>query len=308
MKRILLILSIISCLCSTTLAQTIDTLSNHNSDATLYAPQYLEANRWGYYFGHNSRYRQQFAEKYYINGKANVTGIVSRHAGVYTNAKNIAEYSVFDVADSRLPGRKLTGRQVFYENIDLSGTPMITNFNSAVSVADSFFVSFNLYDYAHGGYEGDTLAILCSEDGSRAPDDHWGRNAIQFHNHAITDWRDIYTQNATPVLVHLAIYPIVEFDVTSANAYVEDRGFKLYAGYPNPMTDNTFNLSLSVPEPDQVKVYFYNTEGQIVYRTELQGLPEVQNYPVLLDELTAGVYVCLVEYKTTVLSQRIVKQ
>lgn len=213
------------------------TLKNHPAGTPLVLLKYTQGGEWGYILGHNSFLRQQYAEKYYIPGRrARVVGVVTHHGGRVTNQNNIAEYGVYSVGSNRLPATQLGGKQVLYKDINLSGNAMTTMFNSPIAVADSFFVSFNLFDYAHGGYEGDTVGLYCGQDGCRTAADisaNKGRNVVQRHNHSIVDWRDFYTQNLTPIATHFAIYPIIELcplsDINKSGV-VDVADFLLFVG------------------------------------------------------------------------------
>jgi hypothetical protein len=188
-----------------------DTLRNHAAHGELYLPVY-DAPQRGLVLGHNSLLRQQYAEKYYIVGNGSVTGLLVRLGGRFANPANRAEFSVRSVAANGLPGGRLGGLSKPYAALDVSGGDYFVSFPVAVSVADSFFVSFDLGDYGHGGFEGDTIGLLACRPGCRDTSDLsvYGRNAVQRHNHNRADWRDFYYQNLTPLAIHFAIYPVGE--------------------------------------------------------------------------------------------------
>ncbi len=229
----------------------------------MYAPSYSNPGQWGYILGQNSSYRQQFAEKYTIDGLATINGVIAHLSGVFENSDNYVEFNVYQVAENGLPGNRLGGKQVFYKDLDLSGEQMTVSFNTSITVQDSFFVTFNVLDYLHGGYEGDTLGLMAGEPGSRPVEDlgNFGRNAVQAHNHNKEDWRDFYTQNFTPIAIHFALFPIVGSDQVTALTDVSSAQIKVY---PNPDSDWFY-----IKVPDQYKtITVYNVLGEIVHQND----------------------------------------
>lgn len=192
----------------------IDTLRNHDRSAPLTLLRYGQdvGDGKGLLLGHNSHYRQQFAEKYGLPGGGKVLGLTAHLGGVFANGNNTARFALYAVARNGLPGDTLASVEIRYQDLDLSGGAMAASFGPGQAVGDSFFVALSVGDYAHGGYAGDTLGLYSCEAGCRTERDLdlYGRNVVQWHNHDKTDWHDLYYQNFTPVAIHLALYPLVE--------------------------------------------------------------------------------------------------
>lgn len=264
-------------------AQQIDTLSNLTKGTELYAPQYTGTNQWGYILGQNSSYRQQFAEKYEIEGGATVTGLVTHLTGVFDNPDNYVEFNVYEVADNGLPGNRLGGKQVFYKDLDLSGQAFSVTLSTSISVMDSFFVTFNVLDYLHGGYDGDTLSLMMGEPDSRSAEDlsNFGRNAIQAHNHTKEDWKDFYTQNFTPIATHFALYPIIEIkESVVLNVEKSSEQIKLY---PNPASERVYIQSSINDE----RITVFDFAGKIIFQKNIRTTVE----EIDVSEWTAGGYI-----------------
>jgi hypothetical protein len=193
------------------LGVAMDTLRNHSVQANLFLPIY-EAPQRGPLIGHNSMLRQQYAEKYFIPGTGRVHGVILHVGGVYANPHNTIDVSVRGVGVDGLPGVRLGGAAVRYDALNLSGAAQYVSFSSSITVTDSFFISFDLGDYGHGGFDGDTIGLYACAPGCRDSADLtvYGRNAVQRHNHARIDWRDFYYQNLTPLATHFALYPVGE--------------------------------------------------------------------------------------------------
>lgn len=214
-------------------SQALDTLRHHPVGLPLELYRYgADGNAGsgigegaGLLLGHNSHYRQQFAERYRIAKGDRVRGVIVHLGGAYAHGDHLVRFTLYTVAKNGLPGNLIAKQAVAYRDLDLSGKAMRIDFDSAIAIpndgnpnsgisseVDSFFVAFDLGDYAHGGYEGDTLGLYACERGCRSASDLdlFGRNAVQWHNHDKVDWHDFYYQNFTPLAVHFAIYPIVE--------------------------------------------------------------------------------------------------
>lgn len=272
--------------------------------------KYTNSNTWGYVLGHNFRFNQQYAEKYYVSGNTKVVGLISHHGGGYTNGNNLASFRVYSVGNNRLPAKRLGGKDVRYTDLQLNGSAMTTTFDTPIAVADSFFVSFDLHDYAHGGYEGDTIGLYSGINGSRTTTDfsNFGRNAVQAHEHAYEKWVDFRTQNFTNVATHFALFPIVEFgSVTGlADEFVWQEDLKLYPVYPNPSTGNlTFRYALS--QRSEVRLQILDVTGKTVYTQDFRQQAIGEHFKVVdLSGLPAGTYIYLIQTNGVSLASRLV--
>lgn len=287
-----------------------DTLRNLPQGVPLTAYEY-ETNGWGYYTGHSNLLREEFAEKYHVEGPISLLGVISHHTGINTN-NNIAEFNVYAVGANKLPGTILGTKEVAYKDIELSGEAMSTFFDAPIAVKDSFFVSFNLGDYAHGGYAGDTIALLSGEDGTRTAEDlaFFGRNAIRYHNHSSRLWRDFYTQNFTPVATHFAIFPIVEFNpdpVTGIkDALVGQGNLTLFPPFPNPTTEKAF-IKYALSKRSNITIELLSLNGEKVSAFNLGFLaPGEHIHKIDTDNIPSGMYILTVQSGTTKLALRLV--
>jgi len=310
MKR-LLILGLVILNTSLCFSQTQDTLSHLSPEISLTAIKYDGPNQWGYLTGHNHLGRQEYAEKYYIEGSAKVTGIISHHQGVVTNKKNVGEFVIYSVNEEGLPENILNSTQWYFEDLDLSGNAHFTPLNKATVVADSFFVSFNITDYSHGGFEGDTLALMTGPEGSRDEEDLsvWGRNVTRFHNHSKPDFRDFYYQNGTPIATHFAIYPIVEFNdnpITGIeDQFIVKNRLKLYPAYPNK-SNGQITIQFELDETANVKIQIMDVSGALQYEENLNRKHPGEHFvPLDLSGLSSGTYVYILQTKSTKLAARI---
>lgn len=261
-------------------AQT-DTLRNFDNNSSMYAPKYEGNGQHGYVLGQNHLYRQQFAEKYNISGATRVHGIIAHLTGVYANRSNFVEFNVYSVnAVNKLPDKKLASAQILYPDLDLSGSAYYVSLPVPVAVSDSFFVTFNVQDYMHGGYDGDTLGLFCAVAGTRSKEDlaRFGRNAIQAHNHIKEDWRDFYTQNFSPIATHFALFPVVD-KMIATNIHDNKISSETITLYPNPTSEGFYVKSSEV---DHSVVEVYNLQAQLLLVKDvtakdfisLQGFPE----------------------------------
>jgi hypothetical protein len=279
-------------------AQQKDTLRNFPKDTPLYAPKYSGNNQWGYYLGQNQLYRQQYAEKYHIQGKAKVTGIVTHLVGKFANAGNAVEFNVYSVGTNKLPDIRLSTFSITYPNLDLSGKAFSVEFPNPVAVSDSFFVTFNVDDYMHGGFDGDTLGLYCGENGSRPRNDlkNFGRNAVQIHNHDIEEWKDFYSQNFSPIATHFALFPIVEMaEPTGIDDLEEEKALAISVS-PNPAS-GSFRVNFHTKESSNVQLSIKALDGREVYKRNLGMLPAGEHSQVVEKlELEYGCYIVDVRF------------
>ena len=291
-------------------SQEEDTLRHLSTLDTLTVYTYDGPNQWGYITGHNHLGRQEYAEKYIVNGAAKVTAIISHHHGVVRNDKNVGSFIIYAVNEKGLPGDILNTKLWYFGDLDLSGNAQFTALDKDVDVVDSFFVSFNLTDYSHGGFEGDTLALMTGLEGSREESDLaiWARNVTRFHNHSTPDFRDFYYQNGTPIATHFALYPIVEFDNTvtaTRDQFVQSDQLKLFPPYPNPVRDNV-NLRFSQSRTSQVLIKMYDVQGKEILDKDL-GVRPAGDYTesINISRFTAGRYMYTIQSGATRLAGKL---
>lgn len=290
-------------------AQTrVDTLRNFPATMSMHAPKYT-TNGWGYMLGQNHLYRQQFAEKYYIKGPAKVLGVVAHLAGKYTHPDNYVEFNLYNVGGNRLPNQRLAGVERLYSQLDLSGNAYYVQFLTPVTVADSFYVTFNVLDYLHGGYEGDTLGLYTGMPGSRSTEDlqRFGRNVVQAHNHSKEDWKDFYTQNFSPIATHFAIFPVVQFEnrTTAIGGIREAYDLTIY---PQPASGQLYYKLGTKEALGFNQVSLFNLQGQIVYRNNATTFVSSEPQKLDISHLQKGVYVLKLQNNQQVISRKIVVQ
>ena len=278
------------------LAQTApDTLRHLPPGTDLVAHEYA-APRSGYVLGHNSQRTEEYGERYRIEGTGRLVGVVAHLTGAVAHENHIAEFNAYRVGANGLPDALLGKKQLFYGDLDLSGGPMIARFNTPVAMADSFFVTFNVGDYAHGGYDGDEIAVLAGPDGSREAGDlgAFGRNVVRLHNHGVRDWADLYTQNFTPIATHLALFPIVELEGATAGEdgpALVSMDLTLRAAYPNPAR-SAATLAFELAAPADVRVEVFDAAGRLVRSADLGGRAVgAHTHALDLGGLAPGAYV-----------------
>lgn len=284
-------------------AQKLDTLRNFNAYIELVAPKYSGVNQWGYFVGHSSVYRQQFAEKYYINGTQKIKGVIVHLSGKYRNASNAVEFNVYSVGENKLPSNRLETKVVFYKNLDLSGKPYYVPFSKEVTVSDSFFVSFNIDDYLHGGFDGDTLALICATNGTRSADDLklFGRNAVQVHNHDEEEWKDFYYQNFTPFATHFAIFPVV---ISNEIQSIDDYHYsnKIEQSFYNP-TEQSLEINFSHNITSNFTLSISDLTGKLVHEKSFDwGINSFKFNNLLLNK---GIYILHYSSKNQIFSSKI---
>jgi hypothetical protein len=270
-------------------AQQVDTLSNLSPAATLITRQHIGPNTWGYWTGHNSYGDEEWAEKYYINGQAQVLGLGFVAIGNYQNATNKVRLHVKQVNANRLPGQTLGFVDLRYDQLQLNQNLQFISFTNPILVSDSFFVSFDLGDISHGGFEGDTIAMMMGEDGSRIMSDaaNFGRNAIKWHSHVTANWKDFATQNFTPIMTHFALFPIVSQVPLNL---IESAQQKIFGNiYPNPVQDE-FYIPFQLSEFNSFETYLYDFSGNLVQQNQHKNIASIGAVNLNVAHLKSGIY------------------
>lgn len=290
-------------------AQAQDTLKNFN--ATAHPPTTLQygGTASGYYSGHNSYFDEEWAEKYYISGANQVVGVISYHGGTAGSYTENCQYKVYNVAATGLPGASLGTKAVAGSTINIAGTPMYTAFNSNVNVSDSFFVSFNVGDYAHESPGTKKIALMHGPAGSRDAADttRFGRNVIRWHDHDEIIWKDFYYENSTPVLTHFAIFPVVTLTGTSVNSFISVGSLKMGPVFPNPAI-NASSFEITSKQSETVYCKLIDVTGKLLKNWQERISAGTQQVQVNLSDLSAGSYILIVETAQGGLSQIVNKQ
>ncbi len=287
-----------------------DTLKNHAAGLTLVSDKYTGTGEWGYFLGHNHHEQQQFAEKYYVDDHIHVLGVVVHVTGTVTNADNEVSARIFEVDADGVPGSELEDGHMDFGDLDLGGGPNVILFHDEAHVEDSFFVSFDLGDYAHGGHEGDTIGVLYAPDGSRNSADlaRFGRNVIQEHGHGSANWSDVYSQSFLNLATHLAIYPLVEFeDDHTGIKLVSGKTLAVAAPYPNPAAAN-ITIPYTVKKSSDVHIDIVDMAGRTV-QAVFKEAASAGSYTETLDlsRLQNGLYHVVVRTDYGALAVRISK-
>lgn len=287
-----------------------DTLKNHADGLTLVSDKYTGTGEWGYFLGHNHHEQQQFAEKYYVDDHVHVLGVVVHLTGTVTHTDNEAYCRVFEVKADGLPGAELEHGHIDFGDLDLTGGANVILFHDEAHVEDSFFVSFDLGDYAHGGHEGDTIGVLYAPAGSRNSADlaKFGRNVIQEHGHGSANWSDVYSQSFLNLATHLAIYPVVEFeDHHNSIKQVSGKTLAVTAPYPNPAA-GSITIPYTLKKDSDVTIEVTDMGGRSVQALSKGGI-SAGSYTETLDlsRLPNGLYHVVVRTDSGALAVRISK-
>lgn len=307
MKKHYLYILLLSC-SSTIYGQ--DTLKNFNPQAQVpVATQYSNGIHTGYVSGHNSLFDEEWGEKYYIKGSNQVTGVIAYHAGSNGTYNGNVEYKIYNVAPDGLPGNELGKSAISGSTLNISGAPVYTAFNSAVNVKDSFFLSFNIGDYAHHSPGTKKIALQHGPDGSRATNDTnmYGRNAIRWHDHDATIWVDFFKENNTPIRTHFALFPVVTLKNTDVKSLAGQGAFKMGAVYPNPSTGN-IRMNIENNKPEILACSVMDQQGRIIKTWEETMNSTQHTISTDIQSLPVGQYILLVGNGYTHLAQTFIKQ
>jgi hypothetical protein len=197
-------------------------------------------------------------EKYKITGAASVTDVlmiaaVAKGGTVTTTAKIYSENT-----STHKPNTTAVGTSATLAMSALTTTGFNTyHFATPVSftAACNFFAVIGIP--AFGGTDGDTLAILSTQQGCSSVD---SLSLLKIN----TGWyytRTIFGGSQAGDL-DLFIFPVININSIGINA-VTKGSLSLFAASPNPAS-NSININFSVEKPSKVEIEIYDVTGKIV--------------------------------------------
>lgn len=261
----------------------------------------------GYYTGHNSYGDEEFAEKYEISGSAQLVGVSAIHLGQDGTGNLLAGYKAYTVGSDGLPASQLANKSVLYSEIPVNGTITTQLFSSPVNVTGSFFVSFNLGDYAHGGLGTKLIAVSHSPHGSRPASDLgvFGRNAIRFHSHGAPAWADYQTENFSNYspAVYFALFPVVQLSGLSTVEF--DKKGNVGAVYPNPSTGN-FKVPVQSNAGGEAELKLFDMSGKLVSQKKERLSSGKIEIAFSNQNLQKGIYLLWIKTPEGAVSQKVI--
>ena len=261
----------------------------------------------GFLTGHNQYYDEEFAEKYEIQGMAKLHGISAIHLGTEGTPGTVAaSYRAYTVAPTGMPQTVIAEKQVSYADVPVNGQLNTVLFTNPVNVTSTFFVSFRLGDYAHGGMGTKRIAVSHSPEGSRPESDfvNFGRTAIRWHSHGAAIWKDYRTENfsdATPA-VYFSLFPIVELDGLSVVNF--SKNGSVGAVYPNPSNGN-FTVPIKTNSGGKVSFKLFDLSGKLVNETQTQLPAGKTDFKFSKENLQKGNYILMITTPDGNISQKV---
>lgn len=249
----------------------------------------------GYHTGRNSLEDEEWGEKYFINGNNQVTGVIAYHTGSAGTYSEDCEYKIYSVGSNGLPDSELGKKAVPGNGVDISGGASYVAFSSPINVSDSFFITFNLGDYAHHSPGTKYIALMHAPDGTRDNADTmvYGRNVIRWHGHTPT-WKDFFKENInTKIQTHLAIFPVLAMKNVSVEDFVSNGSFEMNAIYPNPAI-NTLNMNIKMTKASNLRCMILDVKGSMVKSWEEHLTSSEYTITTDIADLPAGQYVFVV--------------
>lgn len=305
-KRIFTFLILISIVSTMAFAQ--DTLRHFNPSSITPVVETYSANQ-GYFTGHNDYADEEFAEKYEITGSGDVIGIIAIHGGEEGTSSMNTSYRIYNVASNGLPGTALASISVPNNEVPVDGTPYVVMFSDVVPVANAFFVSFDLGDYAHTNPGTKKIALTHSPDGTRPSSDFdvFGRNAIRWHAHGDVVWKDYRTENfeSYQPAVHFSLFPVVEL-LTTSTVQFDDEGSSIGSVFPNPAAGGSFTIPVSTTSGGQAVFQLFDLTGKLVSENRAALSAGKTDYRYSDNALVAGTYLLLVQLPEGSVAQKVV--
>lgn len=226
---------------------------------------------WGSWSGHNSAHTTQFAEHYTHTEKEKVLGVMLNVAHNYV-ASSSSRFLVKIWSDENIPGQLIYQKSVPLSDL-APNTVQFIEFDSIISIADSFFAGYELF------YD-DPLDTFSTYMAANRPVD--SLNSAYVYNN--NEWISLNELSLGLIRSSFAIMPVV-FDSTTAVNPVELTD-KIWL-YPNPADQYCwleFNELFDVP----LHVTLYNLQGQIIEEHDYG--PYQRSVRIETSHLGEGVY------------------
>lgn len=200
---------------------------------------------WGSWSGHNSGSYTQFAEPFQTTAKK-VLGVfldvVRNHTASVTSRIVLKLWS----ANSD-PGEILAEKEVFLADLQ-EGHSTFVRFDSAITIADSFFAGYTLF------YENpqDTFALTMASDRSVS-----GISTAWVFD---GEWVSLAEATGGQVVSSFAIRPLVYDSVPAVVPPANSERVKIY---PNPVR-SLCQIEFSELKPEEVRISVYDLQGNLV--------------------------------------------
>jgi hypothetical protein len=174
---------------------------------------------FGALIGHNNFLDYEWAEKFYNNIPMHIKGMICQNYGS-SGSDDSASFKIYSIGIDGLPDQVVYETRRPYKCLKLDGTLNYIAFDSAISVRDSFFVSFGLNPYLPSFI--DTIGLSASQNDFI--DSPFGSTSVRCFNNKwydvysmlyLSSWNDGLTHDFDRL--HFDLAPVVNFDFNNMN-------------------------------------------------------------------------------------------
>lgn len=206
-------------------------------------------------------------------------------------------------ADTPCPSTPRVSDDVLLTNIDTSGYE-IYNFSAPQFCAGAFGVGFDVENVNMAA--GDSLGLVTSANGEISPTATGDYNFEQWSDNSWYSIAAAWTSNSQPLLIDLAIFPIIEQGTGIESPMVN--GVSLGVSGANPfLNTTTVNYTLQ-NNATNVDIVILNANGQVV-SNEKRGTQAAGSYNYEVgSNLAAGTYFVMLNADGRHLAVKMVKQ
>ena len=285
---------------------------------------------YGVFIGHNIYRDFEWGEKFYVSAPVIIKGVVFQNYGqVFTD--DSAGVSIYKVGYDGLPDELVNTKKVPYKCLYLDGNPNYIAFDSIITIADSFFVSFNLNQY--DSEFKDTIGLLYDQiilNSTFEKINKYGRTAFRGYNNK---WYDVYSTGYLSDkisnierkgdLIHFSLAPIINFNLDStsliadslnckdynsiSNEYINYNGIRLFKNYPNP-SDNYTIIKYYINQLSDIEIAIYSSAGKLMFLKTRKNLsPDIYLEYIKTDHYSDGIYFYYIKTKSSFLSSEFVQ-
>lgn len=261
----------------------VDTFCNVEGDDTL-AVYYADGAPFdsGWATGHNAYGDMGWAERYFIWGNSSVIG------GAYFLYEKSGSATSGGTATGKIystngkPNTALGTANIPYASI-VSGGVTLFAFGTPVSVADSFYMAFEVPAYSSLSGP-DTIGVVTTRQGNRSTNNA-NQNCAKWSDGL---WYNELTQNFG-LKVNYMLCAIANIN-TGVENYVSQGDLKLFAAYPNPSTSEV-TINFALENASKTNIQIYDAQGKSMMNMDKGTLSSgMHNEKLDVASLPAGNY------------------
>lgn len=240
----------------------------------------------GFVCGTNGLGDKEKAQLFDLSGTADLHAILVMFGGMQNQSNSALTAKVYS-SNAGAPQTLLgTSSPTLLSDVDTSGGFTLFSFTNPVALTDDFFAAFDVTAcYASGDSVGSFSTIQgCFTNVQRAWEKRADESWMPFNDGTNQTWG---------LNIDMLVFPVIEITSNTAveqDAYIANRGLKLFGNFPNPASSFTM-VKFEIDQPSEVSFDVYDLRGSRIKSENLGILDKGSHYRMLdVGTLTSGTY------------------